>query len=53
MQIIVNTSYKWGHMVSDVDKSVLAKAMDNAVDNLTPKQPAEVIVYQTPEDDLE
>tara|TARA_B100000900_G_scaffold283451_1_gene242787 strand:- start:246 stop:368 length:123 start_codon:yes stop_codon:yes gene_type:complete len=40
-------------MVSKVDKGVLAKALHDAEANLTPTQPAEVIVYQTPEDDLE
>ena len=54
MQILVlNTFDTWGHMVSKVDKSVLSDALENAKDNLTPKQPAEVIVYQTPEDELE
>ena len=54
MQILVlNTFDNWGHMVSKVDKGVLATALKDAEDNLTPEQPAEVIVYQTPEDFLE
>ncbi len=54
MQILVlDTFDNWGHMVSKVDKGVLAKALDDAKDNLTPTQPAEVIVYQTPEDLIE
>lgn len=53
MQILVQDKYDWGHMVSWVDKSVLAKALETASDNLTPNPPAEVVVYQTPEDDLE
>jgi hypothetical protein len=54
MQILVlDTFDDWGHMVSQVDKGVLATALGECVDNLTSKQPAEVIVYQTPEDDLE
>jgi hypothetical protein len=54
MQILViDTFDNWGHMVSKVDKSVLATALKDAEENLTPKQPAEVIVYQTPEDELE
>ena len=55
MQILVlDTFDNWGHMVSKVDKGVLSKALDNAKENLTPiTQPAEVIVYQTPEDELE
>jgi len=54
MQILViDTFDDWGHMVSKVDKSVLATALKDAEENLTPKQPAEVIVYQTPEDFLE
>ena len=43
----------WGHMVSQVDKGVLATALNECVNNLTPKQPSEVIIYQTPEDELE
>ena len=54
MQILVlDTFDNWGHMVSKVDKRVLASALENAVDNLTGKQPAEVIIYQTPEDEIE
>ncbi len=54
MQILVlDTFDNWGHMVSKVDKGVLATALKDAEDNLTPKQPKEVIIYQTPEDDLE
>ena len=54
MQILVlNTFDNWGHMVSKVDKGVLATALKDAEENLTPEQPAEVIVYQTPEDFLE
>ena len=54
MQILVlDTFDNWGHMVSKVDKGVLATALKNAEDNLTPEQPKEVIIYQTPEDDLE
>ena len=54
MQILVlNTFDNWGHMVSKVDKGVLATALKDAEDNLTPEQPKEVIIYQTPEDDLE
>lgn len=54
MQILVlDTFDNWGHMVSKVDKGVLSKALDTAKENLTPEQPAEVIVYQTPEDELE
>ena len=46
--------YDWGHMVSKVDKGVLSLALDEAKNNLTPdKQPCEVIVYQTTEDDIE
>ena len=46
--------FDWGHMVSKVEKGVLATALENAKDNLTPDaQPCEVIVYQTVEDDLE
>ena len=54
MQILVlDTFDNWGHMVSKVDKGVLATALNECVDNLTPEQPSEVIVYQTPEDELE
>jgi hypothetical protein len=54
MQILVlDTFDNWGHMVSQVDKGVLATALNECVDNLTPEQPSEVIVYQTPEDFLE
>ncbi|QLF88152.1 VCBS repeat protein [Pelagibacter phage Eyrgjafa EXVC018P] len=54
MQILVlDTFDNWGHMVSKVDKGVLATALKDAEDNLTPEQPKEVIIYQTPEDDLE
>jgi hypothetical protein len=55
MQILVlDTFDTWGHMVSKVDKGVLSKALEDAKENLTPNpQPAEVIVYQTPEDFLE
>ena len=54
MQILVlDTFDNWGHMVSKVDKGVLATALKDCSENLTPKQPAEVIVYQTPEDFLE
>jgi len=54
MQILVlNTFDNWGHMVSKVDKGVLATALNECVENLTPEQPSEVIVYQTPEDELE
>jgi len=54
MQILVlDTFDNWGHMVSKVDKGVLATALNDAETNLTPEQPAEVIVYQTPEDELE
>jgi len=54
MQILVlDTFDNWGHMVSKVDKGVLATALKECSENLTPEQPAEVIVYQTPEDELE
>jgi hypothetical protein len=54
MQILVLDTFEdWGHMVSKVDKGVLAKALHNAETNLTPEQPSEVVVYQTPEDELE
>ena len=54
MQILVIDTFEdWGHMVSQVDKGVLATALKECVNNLTPKQPSEVIVYQTPEDELE
>lgn len=55
MQILVlDTFDNWGHMVSKVDKGVLATALKDAETNLTPEiQPSEVIVYQTPEDYLE
>ena len=54
MQIwVLDTFDNWGHMVSKVDKGVLATALKDAEDNLTPEQPKEVIIYQTPEDDLE
>lgn len=55
MQIVVlDTFDNWGHMVSKVDKGVLATALENAKDNLTPDATqSEVIVYQTAEDELE
>jgi len=54
MQILVlDTFDNWGHMVSKVDKPVLASALHDAEVNLTVNQPKEVIIYQTPEDDLE
>jgi len=55
MQILVlDTFDNWGHMVSKVDKGVLATALKDCSENLTPiTQPAEVIIYQTPEDELE
>jgi|TARA_B110001452_G_C15211947_1_gene420346 hypothetical protein len=53
MQIRIVDTFEWGHLVPKVEKGVLALALENAEENLTPKQPAEVIIYQTPEDDLE
>ena len=54
MQILILENFdNWGHMVSKVDKGLLATALESAEENLTPKPTSEVIVYQTPEDDLE
>ena len=53
MQIHIVDTFEWGHLVPKVEKGVLATALQTAEENLTPNQPAEVIIYQTPEDDLE
>ena len=55
MQIMVLETFdSFGHMVSKVDKGILSKALAETKDALTPStQPAEVIVYQPPEADLE
>jgi len=53
MQIHIIDTFEWGHLVPKVEKGVLATALQTAEENLTPNQPAEVIIYQTPEDDLE
>ena len=45
--------FDWGHMVGDADREVLANALIDATQKLTPQPPKEVVIYQTPEDELE
>ena len=45
--------FEWGHMVGEADREVLANALIDATQKLTPQPPKEVVIYQTPEDELE
>ena len=52
MQIHIVDTFEWGHLVPKVDKGVLALALENAEENLTPNIPSEVIIYQTTDVDF-
>tara|TARA_B100000123_G_C25386802_1_gene278311 strand:- start:148 stop:309 length:162 start_codon:yes stop_codon:yes gene_type:complete len=53
MQIVMKNVFEWGHMVGEADREVLANALIDATQKLTPQPPKEVVIYQTPEDELE
>ena len=53
MQIVMKNVFEWGHMVGEADREVLANALIDASHKLTPQPPKEVVIYQTPEDELE
>ena len=53
MQIVMKNVFEWGHMVGDADREVLANALIDASRKLTSQPPKEIVVYQTPEDELD